>query len=397
MARDTWFETVAIAQQRAKKRLPRSAYSSLISASEKGVSVSDNVEAFAQLGFAPHVVGATEKREMATTVMGQDISMPVIISPTGVQAIDPDGEVAVARAAAARGTAMGLSSFASKPMEEVTAVNDKIFFQIYWLGSRDEIAERVQRAKDAGAVGLIATTDWSFSHGRDWGSPKIPERMDLKTMIKMSPEVLTKPRWLWSFGKHLRPPDLRVPNQGRRGEPGPTFFEAYGQWMGTPPPTWEDIAWLREQWGGPFLLKGMVRVDDAKRAVDAGVSAITVSNHGGNNLDGTPAAIRCLPAIAEAVGDQVEVLLDGGVRRGSDVVKAVALGARAVMIGRAYLWGLAANGQAGVENVLDILSGGIDSALRGLGKASIHDLSPDDILVPPGFLRSLGVPPTTGI
>lgn len=392
MARDTWFETVAIAQQRAKKRLPKSAYSSLISASEKGVTVSDNVESFAELGFAPHVIGATEKREMATTVMGQDISMPVIISPTGVQAVDPDGEVAVARAAAARGTAMGLSSFASKPMEEVTAVNDKVFFQIYWLGSRDEIAERVQRAKDAGAVGLIATTDWSFSHGRDWGSPKIPERMDLRTMLRMSPEVLTKPRWLWSFGKHLRPPDLRVPNQGRRGEPGPTFFEAYGQWMGTPPPTWEDIAWLREQCGGPFLLKGMVRVDDAKRAVDAGVSAITVSNHGGNNLDGTPAAIRCLPAIAEAVGDQVEVLLDGGIRRGSDVVKAVALGARAVMIGRAYLWGLAANGQAGVENVLDILSGGIDSALRGLGKSSIHDLTPDDILVPEGFTRTLGVP-----
>ncbi|MFN6545949.1 pre-mycofactocin synthase MftD [Mycolicibacterium nivoides] len=392
MARDTWFETVAIAQQRAKKRLPKSAYSSLISASEKGVTVSDNVESFAELGFAPHVVGATEKREMSTTVLGQDISMPVIISPTGVQAVDPDGEVAVARAAAARGTAMGLSSFASKPMEEVTAVNDKIFFQIYWLGSRDEIAERVQRAKDAGAVGLIATTDWSFSHGRDWGSPKIPERMDLRTMLRMSPEVLTKPRWLWSFGKHLRPPDLRVPNQGRRGEPGPTFFEAYGQWMGTPPPTWEDIAWLREQWGGPFLLKGMVRVDDAKRAVDAGVSAITVSNHGGNNLDGTPAAIRCLPAIADAVGDQVEVLLDGGIRRGSDVVKAVALGARAVMIGRAYLWGLAANGQAGVENVLDILSGGIDSALRGLGKSSIHDLTPDDILIPEGFTRTLGVP-----
>ena len=392
MARDTWFETVAIAQQRAKKRLPRSAYSSLISASEKGVSVSDNVEAFAELGFAPHVIGATEKREMSTTVMGQDISMPVVISPTGVQAVDPDGEVAVARAAAARGTAMGLSSFASKPMEEVTAVNGKIFFQIYWLGSRDEILARMIRAREAGAVGLILTTDWSFSHGRDWGSPKIPESMDLKTMVKMAPEVITKPRWLWSFGKNLRPPDLRVPNQGRRGEAGPTFFEAYGQWMGTPPPTWEDVAWLREQWGGPFLLKGMVRVDDAKRAVDAGVSAITVSNHGGNNLDGTPAAIRCLPAIADAVGDQVEVLLDGGIRRGSDVVKAVALGARAVMIGRAYLWGLAANGQAGVENVLDILSGGIDSALRGLGKSSIHDLTPEDILVPEGFTRTLGVP-----
>ncbi len=391
MVRDTWFETVAIAQQRAKKRLPKSVYSSLISASEKGVTVADNVESFAQLGFAPHVIGATEKRDMATTVMSQDISLPVIISPTGVQAVDPDGEVAVARAAAARGTAMGLSSFASKPIEEVVAVNDKIFFQIYWLGSREQIAERVQRAKDAGAVGLIATTDWSFAHGRDWGSPTIPEQMDLVTMLRMSPEVITKPRWLWSFGKGLRPPDLRVPNQGRRGEAGPTFFQAYGEWMGTPPPTWEDIAWLRELWGGPFLLKGMVRVDDAKRAVEAGVSAITVSNHGGNNLDGTPAAIRCLPAIADAVGDQVEVLLDGGIRRGSDVVKAVALGARAVMIGRAYLWGLAANGQAGVENVLDILRGGIDSALLGLGKSSIHELTREDILIPDGFTRSVGV------
>ncbi|WNG88673.1 mycofactocin biosynthesis FMN-dependent deaminase MftD [Mycobacterium sp. ITM-2016-00317] len=391
MARDTWFETVAIAQQRAKKRLPKSAYSSLISASEKGVTVSDNVESFSQLGFAPHVIGATEKREMSTTVMGQDISLPVIISPTGVQAIDPDGEVAVARAAAARGTAMGLSSFASKPMEEVTAVNDKIFFQIYWLGSRDEILARMERARAAGAKGLILTTDWSFSHGRDWGSPKIPEQMDLKTMLRMSPEVITKPRWFFSFAKHLRPPDLRVPNQGRIGEAGPPFFEAYGQWMGTPPPTWEDVAWLREQWGGPFLLKGTVRVDDAKRAVDAGVSAITVSNHGGNNLDGTPAAIRCLPAIADAVGDQIEVLLDGGIRRGSDVVKAVALGARAVMIGRAYLWGLAANGQAGVENVLDILRGGIDSAMMGLGKSSIHELTREDILIPEGFTRTLGV------
>lgn len=392
MARDTWFETVAIAQQMAKKRLPKSVYSSLISASEKGLTVTDNVESFSELGFAPHVVGAIEKRDLSTTIMEQNISLPVIISPTGVQAVDPDGEVAVARAAAARGTAMGLSSFASKPIEDVVAANGKVFFQVYWLGGRDAIAERVQRARDAGAVGMIATTDWSFSHGRDWGSPKIPEKMNLATILKLSPEAATKPRWLWAFGKTLRPPDLRVPNQGRRGEPGPPFFEAYGQWMGTPPPTWEDIAWLRELWGGPFMLKGVMRVDDAKHAVDAGVSAISVSNHGGNNLDGTPAAIRALPAVADAVGDQIEVLLDGGIRRGSDVVKALALGARAVMIGRAYLWGLAANGQAGVENVLDILHGGIDSALMGLGRASIHDLLADDILVPPGFTRALGVP-----
>src|SRR6202041_3657047 len=137
---------------------------------------------------------------------------------------------------------------------------------------------------------------------------------------------------------------------------------------------------------------GVIRVDDARRAVDAGVSAISVSNHGGNNLDGTPATIRALPAIAAAVGGQVEVLLDGGIRRGGDVVKAVALGARAVMIGRAYLWGLAANGQAGVQNVLDILRSGVDSALLGLGHSSVHDLAPGDLVIPPGFTRTLGAP-----
>ncbi|OBF32890.1 alpha-hydroxy-acid oxidizing enzyme [Mycobacterium sp. ACS1612] len=395
MARDKWFETVAIAQERARKRLPKSVYGALVAGSEKGLTVNGNADAFGELGFAPHVIGALEKRDMATTVMGQEISMPVVISPTGVQTVHPDGEVAVAMAAAARGTAMGLSSFASKPIEEVIAANPKLFFQVYWLGGRDAIAARVQRAREAGAVGLIVTTDWSFSHGRDWGSPKIPEKMSLGTVVSMLPELVSRPRYSMQWAKNIRPPDLCVPNQAARGESGPPFFQAYGEWMGTPPPTWEDIAWLRELWGGPFMLKGVMRVDDAKRAVDAGVSAISVSNHGGNNLDGTPASIRALPAIAEAVGGDVEVLLDGGVRRGSDVVKALALGARAVMIGRAYLWGLAANGQAGVENVLDILRGGIDSALRGLGRASVHDLVADDVLVPPGFTRALGVPPAS--
>jgi L-lactate dehydrogenase (cytochrome)/glycolate oxidase len=287
---------------------------------------------------------------------------------------------------------MGLSSFASKPVEEVAAANPQTFFQVYWSGSKDQLVQRLDRARAAGAVGLIATLDWSFSVGRDWGSPVIPERIDLKAALKFGPEALARPRWLKSFVQTGHIPDLTVPNMANPGEPAPTFFGAYGEWMQTPPPSWEDVAWLREQWGGPFLLKGVTRVDDARRAVDAGVTAISVSNHGGNNLDGTPATIRCLPAVAEAVGDNVEILLDGGVRRGSDVIKAVALGARAVMIGRAYLWGLAANGQAGVENVLDILRSGIDSALLGLGKTSIHELTPDDVVVPPGFVRRLGDP-----
>jgi pre-mycofactocin synthase len=147
------------------------------------------------------------------------------------------------------------------------------------------------------------------------------------------------------------------------------------------------VAWLREQWDGPFMIKGIQHPDDARRAVDAGATAISVSNHGGNNLDGTPGAIRALPGVVDAVGHQLEVLFDGGIRRGSDVVKALALGAKAVLIGRAYLWGMAAGGEQGVANVLQILRSGIDEALLGLGRGSIHDLVPEDLIVPPDFTR----------
>jgi L-lactate dehydrogenase (cytochrome)/glycolate oxidase len=270
------------------------------------------------------------------------------------------------------------------------AVNPQTFFQLYWAGSREAILQRVERARAAGAGGLILTLDWTFSHSRDWGSPWIPDHLDLKAMLRLAPEVLARPGWLAEWARAGSLPDLTVPNMARPGEPAPTFFGAYGEWMQTPPPSWQDLRWLREQWDGPFMLKGVIRVDDARRAVDAGFSAISVSNHGGNNLDGTPASIRALPAVAEAVGDQIEVVLDGGVRRGSDVVKALALGARAVMIGRAYLWGLAAAGQGGVENVLDVLRAGIDSALLGLGRSSASDLTPDDLVIPPGFERRLG-------
>ncbi|MEU8198574.1 pre-mycofactocin synthase MftD [Microbispora amethystogenes] len=391
MAANAWFETVAEAQRRARRHLPKSVYSALLAGSERGRTYHDNTAAFAELGFAPHVADLPAKRDLATTVMGQQISLPVLISPTGVQAVHPDGEVAMARAAAARGTIMGLSNFASKPVEEVVAANPQTFFQMYWMGTRESMAGHMERARDAGVKGLIVTLDWTFSHGRDWGSPWIPDRLDLRALARFAPQGLTRLRWLLGFARTGRLPDLTVPNVAEPGRPAPTFFGAYGEWMQTPPPSWEDVRWMREQWDGPFMLKGVSRLDDARRAVDAGATAISVSNHGGNNLDGTPATIRLLPGIARVVGDQAEVLLDGGVRRGGDVVKALALGARAVMIGRASLWGLAAGGQAGVENVLDILRNGIDSALLGLGRASIHDLEPGDVLVPPGFTREIGV------
>jgi heme/flavin dehydrogenase (mycofactocin system) len=385
-----WFETVAVAQRRAKRRLPGPVYGALVAGAEEGLTVRDNVTAFSELGFAPHVAGLSAARSMAVTVMGQEISLPVLISPTGVQAVHPDGEVAVARAAAARGTVIGLSSFASKPVEEVIAANPRTFFQMYWVGTRDDMAARMERARAAGAVGLIATLDWSFSFGRDWGSPHIPEKLTFAEAMRFSPQALTHPRWLYAFARSGKLPDLTVPNLPVGGALAPTFFGAYGQWQASSPPSWDDVAWLREQWGGPFMLKGVTRIDDAKRAVDAGVTAISVSNHGGNNLDGTPATIRMLPGVARAVGDQVEVLLDGGIRRGGDVAKALALGARAVMIGRAYLWGLAANGQAGVENVLDLMRSGLDSCLLGLGHSSVSELSPADLVIPDGFTRRLG-------
>ncbi|MCW0212073.1 MAG: mycofactocin biosynthesis FMN-dependent deaminase MftD [Pseudonocardia sp.] len=383
-----WFETVAEAQRRAKKRLPKSVYMALIAGTDKGITLSDNVDAYSELGFRPHIANLPAERSQATTVLGQDIALPVIISPTGVQAVHPEGEVAVARAAAGAGTAAGLSSFASKSIEDVAAVNDKVFFQMYWVGSREQLLARAMRAKKAGAKALIMTLDWSFSNGRDWGSPPIPEKIDLKAAVQFAPEVLRKPRWLLDWVRSGAIPDLTTPNLAIDGEDAPTFFGAYYQWMTTPLPTWEDVAWLREQWGGPFMVKGIMHPDDARRAVDAGATAISVSNHGGNNLDGTPASVRVLPGIVDAVGDQIEVLLDGGIRRGSDVVKALALGARAVMIGRAYLWGMAANGEAGVANVLEIMKQGIDAGLLGLGKSSIHELTRDDLLIPEHFAVS---------
>ena len=195
----------------------------------------------------------------------------MIASPTGVQAIHPEGEVAVARGAAEAGTAIGLSSFASVAVEDVVAANPKTFFQLFWIGDRDSNLARVQRARDAGAKALIISLDWSFATARDWGSPVIPEKMNLQTMLRFAPEALVRPGFVLSWLRHGRLPELRVPNLSTAGQPPRSFFSAYGEWMQTPPPSWADIAWLRGQWDGPFMVKGVMRPDDARRAADAGV------------------------------------------------------------------------------------------------------------------------------
>jgi L-lactate dehydrogenase (cytochrome) len=357
---------------------------------EAGITREDNTRAFAELRFAPaRVADRPAARDLRTTVLGTGISLPVIASPVGVQAVDPLGEAGIAIGTAQAGTAMGLSEFASRPVAEVIRHNRDLFFQVHWSAPREVLLTRAERARQAGTSALIVTLDWSFPGGRDWGSPRIPERMDLPALLRYAPQGLARPqyvaRWLRSGGL----PALTVPNMAAPGEQAPGFFAAYRDWQAVPPPAWDDVAWLRQQWAGPFCVKGVMRPDDARRAVDIGATAISVSNHGGNNLDGTPASIRALPAVVAAVGDQAEVLLDGGIRRGGDVVKALALGARAVMIGRPVLWGLAAGGPAGVHNVFEILRVGIDSTLLALGRSSVRDVVPDDVLVPKGFTVSL--------
>src|ERR1700745_1364345 len=225
-----WFETVAVAQRRPRKQLPKSVYWSIVAGSEQGATLTDNVAGFGELGFTPHVGGLPAKRDLATTVLGQPVSMPVICSPTGVQAVHPDGEVAVARAAASRGTAVGLSSFGSKPVEQVVAANPQTVFQVYWIGGRDQMQTRVQRARAAGAAGLILTLDWTFDSARDWGSPKIPQRMDLATIARYAPQALARPRWLAAYARTLRPPALTVPNMVAAGQPPPPVFGASPPW-----------------------------------------------------------------------------------------------------------------------------------------------------------------------
>jgi len=387
-----WFESVAEARRRARRRLPRSVYLAIEAGSEAGITAEDNTRAFAELRFAPpRLADLPGRRDLRTTVLGTVLSLPVIASPVGVQAVHPLGEAGVAIGTARAGTAMGLSEFASLPVAEVIRHNPALFFQVHWSADRQALLSRADRARQAGARALILTLDWAFPGGRDWGSPPIPERVDLAAIVRYAPQVLARPGYLAGWlrgdaGRRGRLPDLTVPNMAAAGEPAPGFFRAYRDWQAVPPPTWDDIAWLRQQWEGPFCIKGVMRPGDARRAVDAGATAVAVSNHGGNNLDRTPASIRGLPAIVAAVGDQAEVLLDGGIRRGGDVVAALALGAKAVMIGRPVLWGLAADGQNGVHNVFEVLRAGIDSTLLALGRGRLKDLARDDIIVPDGFM-----------
>lgn len=387
------FKNLAEAERLAKKRLPKPVWLAVKAGNEKGITPHDNETAFDELGFSPRIFDRPTSFETRTSIMGTDIDFPVIVSPVGAQAIHPGGEVAAASAANRHGTVMGLSSWATDPLADLLDVNPNVFFQLYWVGSKDEIAKRVLDAKQQGAKALIVTLDWSHTPRRDWGVPPAPpSNMGLKTMLTFGPSALARPRWFSEFLRRGRIPDVKVPNLwGRDKNDIPSFGTAWAEFERTPPPTWEDVKWIRDLWDGPFMVKGINTIKDAKLARDLGADAISVSNHGGNNIDGSPSPLRYLPYIVNAVGDELDVMVDGGVRRGSDVVKSLALGAKAVFIGRAYLYGLALAGEAGVFEVLNILRNGIQETMYGIGKSSIHDLSKEDLMV---MNSDFFVPPT---
>ena len=380
-----WFETVEEARRRAKRHIPKPVYMALVAGTEKGITLQDNLTAFSELRFTPpHIADLPAARELATSVLGQEIALPVIASPTGVQAVHPDGEVGVARGTAEAGTAMGLSSFGSMPVETVAQVNPKLFFKSYWSGTRDQIIQRTERARQAGAKGLIVTLvvlqrpglGQSGDPGEDGPADSAAPRARRRAEAQLRTRV----------AQARRPARPHRAQHGRAGRASPHVLRGVRRVDTDPAAQLGRHRLAARAVGRPLHAQGR---DAARRAVDIGATAISVSNHGGNNLDGTPASIRALPGVADAVGGQLEVLLDGGIRRGSDVVKALALGARAVMIGRAYLWGLAANGSAGVKNIFDVLRGGIDSTLLALGRSSINELSPDDVIVPAEFSQGL--------
>ncbi|WP_294569137.1 alpha-hydroxy-acid oxidizing protein [uncultured Arthrobacter sp.] len=375
--------SVADAQARANRRLPRAVRLAVDGGSGCGDVRTRNTDAFRELLLDARVGDQPERPDTRTTVLGRELGLPVIIAPVGAQAVRPRAEIAAARAASRARTAIGVSNFSETAIEEIVPHNPSTLAQLYWVGTREEIAERIERFRRAGAAGLIFTMDWSVNPGVDWPTDPMFESIDVRAALRFGPQVLARPRWLAGFLRAGGLPGLLVPNFATTSRPEWGFAEALRALNRGPRPTWDDVAWVREVWGPdlPFVVKGVLHPDDARRACDAGASAVSVSNHGGNDFDGVTSSLAALPRVVDAVGDRIEVLLDGGVRRGADVVKAIAMGARAVLVGRAYLWALAARGEDGVVEMLEVMRAGIEQAMRVIKAEDVGQIRREHVLL----------------
>jgi pre-mycofactocin synthase len=374
--------SVEHARRAAKRRLPRAIYSFIEGGLESELTVRGNVEAFNRIYLRPRVGQTPLSRDQSVQFLGENLDMPVLIAPTGyVRLANRGGELAAAKAAHKAGTGIGISTLCSYPMEEIVRGNPRTYFQLYFTGERKAIERMVDRASAAGCKGIILTLDYVASRrGRDREARRnpTPVKVDALLAMKYGPQMLLKPWWLASFLRDGL--ELTVPNvlDAATGTPV-SVGEALTFRARVPQPSWADVEWIRDRFGGPVIVKGIMTAEDARRATDAGASAIVVSNHGGYGIDGAAPTICALPEVVEAVGGEIDVLMDGGIRRGVDVVKAIAMGAKAVLIGRPYIWGLAAAGEQGVQEVLGVFRKGIDDSMAALGCSSLAELRPDHL------------------
>jgi isopentenyl diphosphate isomerase/L-lactate dehydrogenase-like FMN-dependent dehydrogenase len=369
----------------AHDRLPKSVFDYLDGGAEGEITLAENCRAFRDVTFRPRGAVAVRDCGLKTQVVGHEISFPAMLAPVGYSRLmHPGGEVAAAQEAGKAGTGYILSTISGHKMEDVRAASrGPVFYQLYLMGGRAAAEGALDRARRAGFNALVITVDTPVA-----GLRERDPRNGMKELLGTSPfakipylpEIMSHPGWLVSFLLDGGVPKLEnvvVPGQG------PMALVDVGAALAQATVTWEDLRWIRELWSGPIIVKGLLTGDDALRAIDEGVAAVVVSNHGGRQLDSVSATLRALPEVVAAVKGRIEVLIDGGIRRGSDIVKALCLGARAVLVGRAYAYGLAAAGPVGVARAIDILRADVERTLRLLGCASVADLNRSYVETPP--------------
>ncbi len=360
----------------ARRRLPRVVFDYIDGGADGEITMRENIRAFESITFQPKCAVRTPECDLATTVVGIPLSMPFMLAPVGSSRMFyPRGEEVAATAAGAAGIGYILSTFSGCRLEDVkSASTGPCLLQLYLVGDRDISKSMMQRAQNAGYAALVVTIDTAVAglRERDFrnGSRELVTRK-FGSMLPFIGQFLARPAWLAGFlrdGGMMKFPNVVLPDTG------PMAYADVGGSLAKADVTWDDFGWIRDAWRGPILIKGVHRADDARRAVDVGADAIIVSNHGGRQLDGVPASLRMLPPVLAAVNGSIEVLMDGGIRRGSDIVKALCLGARAVLIGRPYAYGLAAGGHAGVARAIDILRTDMIRTMRLLGCSSVQRL-----------------------
>ncbi len=363
---------VADVRRLARRRAPRVVFDYVDGAAEGELSTARAAEAFAGVEFRPHVLRDVSRVDTGTEILGRRVAMPVVLGPTGfTRMMHPAGERAVARAAARAGVPYALSTMGTTSARDVAAAapGGWNWFQLYVVRDRGRVREWLRQAREAGMDVLVVTVDVPVAGGR---------LRDVRNGMTMPPslrwgglaQAMTRPAWWFGFltGEPLRFATV---------EGAPDDLAGITNLMFDPAVTLRDLEWIRAEWGGRLLVKGVQRVDDAEELVAAGVDGLVVSNHGGRQLDRSPTPLELLPEVAAAVGDRTEVFLDGGVRSGADVAAAVALGARACLVGRAYLYGLMAGGEAGVDRVLAMLRGELVRTLALLGASGVDGLDAD--------------------